>query len=96
MTEICTCCLQQISDKAVLHASDRFSPVPFSSSRWIWLVMASGIAIIAAFAKLECAVARRGGMQLIELSLLYGFELMRGLAAFLVFFFADHSFSLFC
>ena len=37
---------------------------------WLWLVMAAGVAIIAAFLRLERAVARRGGMPLIDLALL--------------------------
>jgi MFS family permease len=36
----------------------------------VWLVMAAGVAILAAFPRLERRVARRGGMPLIELSLL--------------------------
>src|SRR6266576_4349812 len=36
---------------------------------WIWLVMAAGFAIIAAFLRLERTVAGRGGMPLIDLAL---------------------------
>jgi MFS family permease len=37
---------------------------------WLWLVMAAGIAIIAAFLRLERRVAEHGGMPLIDLTLL--------------------------
>src|SRR6202035_1553611 len=37
---------------------------------WVWLVMAAGAAIVAAFLRLERVVARRGGMPLIDLALL--------------------------
>ncbi|MCA6123968.1 MFS transporter [Bradyrhizobium sp. WSM 1704] len=61
---------------------------------WVWLVMASGVAVIAAFVRLERAVARRGGMPLIELSLLSDAAFMRGLVAVFFFFFANLSFYL--
>jgi MFS family permease len=61
---------------------------------WVWLVMAAGVAIIAAFVKLERAVARRGGMPLIDLSLLADPAFMRGLVAVFFFFFANLSFYL--
>jgi MFS family permease len=61
---------------------------------WIWLVMAAGIAIIAAFLRLERAVARRGGMPLIDLALLSDAAFMRGLCAAFFFFFANLSFYL--
>jgi MFS family permease len=60
----------------------------------VWLVMAVGAVIIAAFLKLERAVARRGGMPLIDLSLLADRAFMRGLAAVFFFFFANLSFYL--
>ena len=63
-------------------------------SRWVWLVMAVGVAIIAGFLRLERAVARRGGMPLIDLSLLSDRAFMRGLAAVFFFFFANLSFYL--
>jgi predicted MFS family arabinose efflux permease len=56
--------------------------------------MASGVAIMAAFARLERAVARRGGMPLIDLALLSDAAFMRGLAAVFFFFFANLSFYL--
>ncbi|KRR03591.1 ATP-binding protein [Bradyrhizobium jicamae] len=60
----------------------------------VWLVMAIGIAIIAGFLRLERAVARRGGMPLIDLALLSDAAFMRGLAAVFFFFFANLSFYL--
>ncbi|MBR0692217.1 MFS transporter [Bradyrhizobium lablabi] len=61
---------------------------------WVWLVMAAGVAIIAAFVRLERAVARRGGMPLIDLALLSDAAFMRGLVAVFFFFFANLSFYL--
>ncbi|MCC8972100.1 MFS transporter [Bradyrhizobium brasilense] len=61
---------------------------------WVWLVMAVGIAVIAAFVRLERSVARRGGMPLIDLSLLSDRAFMRGLVAVFFFFFANLSFYL--
>jgi MFS family permease len=63
-------------------------------SPWIWLVMAFGLAIIAAFLRLERAVARAGGMPLIDLALLSDRAFMRGLYAAFCFFFANLSFYL--
>jgi len=65
--------------------------------RWspsVWLIMAAGAVIIAAFLRLERAVARRGGMPLIDLALLSDVAFMRGLAAVFFFFFANLSFYL--
>jgi MFS family permease len=59
-----------------------------------WLVMAAGVGIVAAFLRLERAVARRGGMPLIDLALLSDAAFMRGLAAVFFFFFANLSFYL--
>ncbi|WP_079540008.1 MFS transporter [Bradyrhizobium lablabi] len=61
---------------------------------WLWLVMAAGVAIIAAFLRLERAVASRGGMPLIDLALLSDRAFMRGLGAAFFFFFANLSFYL--
>jgi MFS family permease len=61
---------------------------------WIWLVMAVGVAIVAAFLQLERAVASRGGMPLIDLALLSDAAFMRGLLAAFFFFFANLSFYL--
>jgi MFS family permease len=61
---------------------------------WIWLVMAAGVVIIAAFLRMERAVARRGGMPLIDLALLSDAAFMRGLYAAFFFFFANLSFYL--
>jgi EmrB/QacA subfamily drug resistance transporter len=63
-------------------------------SPWVWLTMAAGVAVIAAFLRLERAVARRGGMPLIDLALLSDTAFMRGLAAVFFFFFANLSFYL--
>jgi predicted MFS family arabinose efflux permease len=60
----------------------------------VWLVMAVGIVIVAGFLRLERAVARRGGMPLIDLSLLSDRAFMRGLAAVFFLFFANLSFYL--
>jgi MFS family permease len=60
----------------------------------VWLAMAAGVAIIAAFVRLEHGVARRGGMPLIDLSLLSDPAFMRGLVAVFFFFFANLSFYL--
>lgn len=61
---------------------------------WVWLVMAAGVAVIAAFVRLERRVARRGGMPLIDLALLADRAFMRGLVAVFFFFFANLSFYL--
>jgi MFS family permease len=61
---------------------------------WLWLVMAAGVAIIAAFLALERAVARRGGMPLVDLALLSDAAFMRGLCAAFFFFFVNLSFYL--
>jgi MFS family permease len=66
----------------------------FDWKPWLWLVMAAGTAIIAAFPRLERAVARRGGMPLIDLALLSDRAFMRGLCATFFFFFANLSFYL--
>jgi EmrB/QacA subfamily drug resistance transporter len=66
----------------------------FGWAPWLWLVMALGVAILAAFIKLERAVAERGGMPLIDLALLSDKAFMRGLGAAFFFFFANLSFYL--
>lgn len=63
-------------------------------SRWVWLTMAAGLAIMAAFPRLERALAAKGGMPLIDLSLLSDTAFMRGLCAAFFFFFANLSFYL--
>jgi MFS family permease len=60
----------------------------------VWLVMATGVVIIAGFLRLERAVAGKGGMPLIDLSLLSDPAFMRGLVAVFFFFFANLSFYL--
>jgi len=59
---------------------------------WLWLVIAVGFAIVAAFVRLERMVAAKGGMPLIDLSLLSDKPFMRGLTAAFFFFFANLSF----
>ncbi len=61
---------------------------------WVWLVMGSGVGIVAAFPRLERAVERRGGMPLIDLALLTDAAFMRGLCAAFFFFCANLSFYL--
>ena len=60
----------------------------------VWLMMAAGVAIVAAFLRLERSVAKRGGMPLIDLALLSDAPFMRGLCAAFFFFFANLSFYL--
>ena len=66
----------------------------FHWSALVWLTMVAGVAIVAVFLRLECAVERRGGMSLIDLSLLSDNAFMRGLGAAFFFFFANLSFYL--
>jgi MFS family permease len=61
---------------------------------WVWLVMATGVAILAAFPRFERMIARHGGMPLIDLALLSDAAFMRGLTAAFCFFFANLSFYL--
>ncbi|WP_027572454.1 MFS transporter [Bradyrhizobium sp. WSM1743] len=61
---------------------------------WLWAVMGSGAVILAAFLKLEQAVARAGGMPLIDLTLLADAAFLRGLGAAFFFFVANLSFYL--
>ena len=61
---------------------------------WLWLVMTAGVVIIAAFLRLEHAVASGGGMPLVDLALLADKAFMRGLGAAFCFFFANLSFYL--
>jgi len=61
-------------------------------SPWVWLVMGLGVAIVAGFPRLERAIAVRGGMPLIDLTLLADKRFMRGLGAAFFFFFANLSF----
>jgi MFS family permease len=66
----------------------------FDWAPWLWLVMALGVVIIAAFLRLERAVAHRGGLPLVDLALLSDKAFMRGLYAAFFFFFANLSFYL--
>ncbi|UGX93305.1 MFS transporter [Bradyrhizobium barranii subsp. barranii] len=61
---------------------------------WLWAVMAIGGAILVAFLTLEHAVARAGGMPLIDLTLLSDAAFLRGLGAAFFFFVANLSFYL--
>ncbi|MEO6843366.1 MAG: MFS transporter [Bradyrhizobium sp.] len=61
---------------------------------WLWLVVALGVVILAAFLRLERAVARRGGLPLVDLALLADRAFMRGLYAAFFFFLANLSFYL--
>jgi MFS family permease len=61
---------------------------------WLWLVMAAGLGIVAAFLRLERMIASRGGMPLIDLALLSDAAFKRGLCAVFFFFFANLSFYL--
>jgi len=61
---------------------------------WLWAVMALGGVILAAFPRLEYAVARAGGMPLIDLTLLADAAFLRGLGAAFFFFAANLSFYL--
>jgi MFS family permease len=63
-------------------------------SRWVWLLIAAGVAILALFVRLERAVAARGGMPLIDLALWSDRAFVRGLCAAFFFFFANLSFYL--
>ncbi|WP_342735930.1 MFS transporter [Bradyrhizobium sp. B117] len=61
---------------------------------WLWAVMGCGGLILLAFVKLEHAVARSGGMPLIDLTLLADAAFLRGLGAAFFFFVANLSFYL--
>ncbi|MCK1743333.1 MFS transporter [Bradyrhizobium sp. 139] len=61
---------------------------------WLWAVMAIGCVVLVAFLKLEHAVARGGGMPLIDLTLLSDAAFLRGLGAAFFFFAANLSFYL--
>src|SRR5215469_7054291 len=60
----------------------------------LWLAMAAGVVIVAAFVRLERAVEKSGGMPLIDLALLSDKSFTRGLAAAFFLFFANLSFYL--
>jgi MFS family permease len=61
---------------------------------WVWATMLLGAAIIAGFLRLERAVAKNGGLPLVDLTLLSDRAFMRGLVATFCFFFANLSFYL--
>src|SRR4051794_19313695 len=58
---------------------------------WIWLLMGAGIALLAALLRVERAVARGGGMPVIDLALLRDRAFMRGLGAAFFFYQANLS-----
>jgi MFS family permease len=60
----------------------------------VWLAVVAGIVIVTLFPRLERAVARGGGMPLIDPLLLEDAAFMRGLGAAFFFFFANLSFYL--
>jgi predicted MFS family arabinose efflux permease len=66
----------------------------FDWSPLVWLAMTAGVVIVAGFVKLERVVESRGGMPLIDLTLLSDKAFMRGLGAAFFFFFANLSFYL--
>jgi predicted MFS family arabinose efflux permease len=66
----------------------------FDGSPLVWLAMTAGVVIVAGFVKLERVVESRGGMPLIDLTLLSDKAFMRGLGAAFFFFFANLSFYL--
>jgi predicted MFS family arabinose efflux permease len=66
----------------------------FDGSPLVWLAMTAGVVIVAGFVKLERVVESRGGMPLIDLTLLSDKAFMRGLGAAFFFFFANQSFYL--
>jgi MFS family permease len=61
---------------------------------WLWPMMVAGIALLAAFLRVERAVAGRGGMPVIDLALLSDRAFMRGLGAAFFFYVANLSFYL--
>ena len=61
---------------------------------WLWVVMASGAVALPLFLRVQRAVARRGGMPLIDLALLHDASFIRGLAAVFAFQFGNIAFYL--
>jgi EmrB/QacA subfamily drug resistance transporter len=61
---------------------------------WLWAVMAAGAGLAALFLRLEQAIARRGGMPLIDLALLSDTAFLRGLATVFAFQFGNIAFYL--
>jgi EmrB/QacA subfamily drug resistance transporter len=61
---------------------------------WIWATILVGVAVLVGFLKLESTVAQRGGLPLVDLTLLSDRAFMRGLLAAFCFFFANLSFYL--
>jgi EmrB/QacA subfamily drug resistance transporter len=61
---------------------------------WLWAVMAAGAILLPVFLRLERAVARRGGMPLVDLALLHDTMFLRGLATVFAFQFGNIAFYL--
>jgi MFS family permease len=61
---------------------------------WLWAVMATGGILLPLFLRLEQAIARRGGMPLIDLALLDDTVFLRGLATVFAFQFGNIAFYL--
>jgi MFS family permease len=61
---------------------------------WVWATMLVGLFIVAGFLRLERAVAKKGGLPLLDLTVLSDRAFMRGLVATFSFFFANLSFYL--
>jgi len=61
---------------------------------WVWATMLLGVFIVAGFLRLERAVAKKGGLPLLDLTLLSDRAFMRGLVATFCFFLANLSFYL--
>ena len=61
---------------------------------WLWAIMAGGAILLPVFLRLERAIARRGGMPLIDLALLHDFAFLRGLATVFAFQFGNIAFYL--
>jgi MFS family permease len=61
---------------------------------WVWTPMLLGVGIVVGFLRLERAVAQKGGLPLVDLTLLSDRAFVRGLVAAFCFFFANLSFYL--
>jgi len=61
---------------------------------WVWATVLLGLVIVAGFLRLERAIAKKGGLPLVDLALLSDRAFMRGLVATFCFFFANLSFYL--
>jgi EmrB/QacA subfamily drug resistance transporter len=61
---------------------------------WLWGVMAAGGLMVGLFLRLERAIARRGGMPLLDLALLHDRKFLRGLTTVFAFQFGNIAFYL--